>query len=116
MALFTSPSSPLPALLQPCPFLGLCEGRALRSITTTQQQKNGDQTDFPFSLPKPLSSSANLGPSLLSKNMTIQLESDPERRLMRVPQEDKTTAVFAELPATGKCMWEHALLVQLLLC
>ena len=112
MALLTSPMSPLSALLQPSPFLGFCEKRASWSITTTQHQENGDQTDFPFSRPKPLSSTANLGPSLLSKNMTIQLESDPERRLMRVPQEDKTAAVFAELPATGKFMWEHALLVQ----
>ena len=116
MAVLTSPMSPLPTLFQTAPFLARCDAKPSRSTVLPQEQETGDQTDFPFSRPKQASSSTNLGPSLLSKNMTIQLESDPERRLMRVPQEDKTTAVFAELPATGKFMWEHALLVQLLLC
>ena len=67
-------------------------------------------------VPQQPSSLTDLGPSLLSKQMTIQLESNPERRLMRITEEDKTTAVFAELPSTGKFMWEHAMFVQLLLC
>ena len=87
-----------------------------RSTVLPRQQETGDQRDFPSSRPKQPSSLTNLRPSLLSEQMSIQLESNPEQRLMRVTGEDKTTAVIAELPSTGRFMWEHAMFVQLLLC